>query len=149
MFEKVVHSYKIRKLQSAQRRLDKDFSKRLEAAKKANKSEEAISEMNEDWAQESLLTDDEILQLNGNYLRMEAERLFVPYPLWSKDSDKYEQSWITGKIRLTQSAQAELRKAIRQERKEAAEQVLMWVPFLSLLVAIMSVAVALAAILVR
>lgn len=121
----------------------------IEKLKKHNSPRSEIDEAYSIWSDEDKWDEDEILQLNSAFLRRTAERMFIPIPEYSAYNDDYEESDITGKLRLTQAAQAKLRRSIRLERKESAEQWLMWMPFLSMLVALMSVVVAALAIVIR
>lgn len=59
----------------------------------------------------------EILGLNSRLLSDQAESRGIPIPALT-DKESWESGWEPGTIRLTVEAQAKLRQAIRNERRE-------------------------------
>ncbi len=149
MFEEMRPWLKIRKLQSARWKIARQYGGIIAGAKKANAPQDEIEAIQADSSRESQAIDDEILQLNNLYLTLRAERRLVPLPEWTTDSLDYERSAITNKIRLARAAQATLKKAIRQEQREAAEQWLMWIPVVSSMTGLLGVVVAVLAIMYK
>jgi hypothetical protein len=76
------------------------------------------------------LVDDDISQITSDYLQRKAERLLLSVPEFSERSDKWEKSpyiaHFPERWRLTRAAMAELRSAIRAERKESSELAFRW-----------------------
>jgi len=73
-----------------------------------------------------LLIDDEIYQLEADYVQRQAERLLLSIPKFSEISDHWEKSPFTKSWRLTRPAMLELRSAIRAEKKERSELARSW-----------------------
>jgi hypothetical protein len=82
----------------------------------------------EEWRSKIEPIDREIAEIQATRLREQAELLLVPMP----------EEWkrIEGPFGLSESASHDLRAAIRRERKERRE---MWMPYVSIVAAIVSV----------
>ena len=63
-----------------------------------------------------------------------AEHLLVPTPTFDAKGDAWEQSDVSQKYRLSKTASADLRAAIRKEQRERSELFFRWVSGLTGLV---------------
>ena len=84
-----------------------------------------------------LLIDDEIYQLEADYVQRQAERLLLSIPKFSEISDHWEKSPFTKSWRLTRPAMLELRSAIRAEKKERSELARSWLTGITGLISVL------------
>jgi len=86
--------------------------------------------------------EDEAEEIRSNRLIRRARRLSLPIPPKHEDSDHWWESQYYGTWALTTYGTTELRKAIRQEKKERRE---VWMAWGGMLVSILSLVVAIIA----
>jgi len=91
---------------------------------------------------ESSEYEDEAEEIRSNRLVRRAQRLSLPIPPKHEDSDHWWESQYYGTWALTTYGTTELRKAIRQEKKERRE---VWMAWGGMLVSILSLVVAIIA----
>jgi hypothetical protein len=70
MFEGFRHSYKVGLLQSELRQNAKRYGKIIALAKKESESESAIEGVYAEWSESDRIAEDEIWQLNSQFLRV-------------------------------------------------------------------------------
>lgn len=75
--------------------------------------------------------DDEIEALESRYLTESAGRLLLPTPEFDPGSSAWVESSVTGRFRLSRAVMMQLRSAIRKERKERREGVILWITALT------------------
>lgn len=123
--------WKLRRLQRKKEKILASYKRDKEKAERDKKAREQIENIDHDAMFESDLMDDEINSLASRHLIQSAQRLLLPIPEYSPDSDAWKQSRLTGRIRLTRSAMATLRSGIRVERKERRESAMLWIAALT------------------
>lgn len=123
--------WKLRKLQRNKRKVLAGFKRDKERAETDKKSREEIENIDHLAMSLSDLLDDDIESLASRYLIQSAQRLLLPIPEFSQDSDAWTRSQHTGRYRLTTSAMATLRSQIRMERKERRESAMLWIAALT------------------
>jgi hypothetical protein len=84
-----------------------------------------------------LLIDDDIYQLECDYVQRQAERLVLSVPKFSEISDQWEKSPFTERWRLTRPTMLELRSGIRAEKKERSELFRSWLTGLTGLIGVL------------
>jgi len=115
----------------------KRYKKDEEKAKKENKSKKELHELGHmNWL-DSLVYDDEIMELNTRYLYSKAQKLLLPVPDYD-DVTMWEESNITGRRNLTNKGITTLRSAIRTEHHERRRGALTWVAALTGLIGALS-----------
>ena len=119
--------WKLRRLQRKKGKILAGYKRDKEKAKRDKKAREEIESIDHSAMFESDLKDDEIESLASRNLIQTAQRLLLPIPEYSRDSDAWKESRLTGRIRLTRSAMATLRSKIRTERKERRESAMLWI----------------------
>jgi hypothetical protein len=94
---------------------------------------------------EASVYEDEIDQIRSNRLVRVAQSLDLPIPLRTEPSDHWYRSSTLGSWSLTNLGITELRKAIRQEKRERRE---VWLSWTGMVVSVLSLVVAILALLV-
>jgi len=120
----------------------KAYEKDLAAAEARKASEDEIQDLSGKAMTVDYKLDDEVVQLHTTYLLAEARRLMIERPAM-RDEERWGRGMVTGRRQLTKKGIAEMRAAIRSERKAAREGLLLWVPGIT---GILGLVVALAAI---
>lgn len=123
----VMYRWELRKLQRDRTKMRSVYKQEKEQARRDKKSSDEIAEIEQRAWFEQELVDDEIESLESRYLIESAERLILPIPMFSKDSDAWRQSSQLGLNLLTRKGMATLRSTIRAERKERREAKMIWV----------------------
>lgn len=132
--------WRLRRFEAAKRRTAAAFRKDYDDAKRAGKSTDELERIMYDTRYEVGFIDEQIRALRTLHLLRKADRYGVPRPaafdpatahLW----DKGEYSHCPA---LTPHAYAELRSAVRKERKERRE---MWLPIAALIVTVVGSAI--------
>lgn len=123
----VMYRWELRKLQRNRTKVLSAYKEDLEQARRDKKSRDEIAEIEHMARFEQELVDDEIESLESRYLIESAERLILPIPTFSKDSDDWRQSSQLGLNLLTRKGMATLRSTIRAERKERREAKMIWI----------------------
>ncbi len=67
-----------------------------------------------------------ILRLHSRFVQEQAEKLLLPNLKFDSKSEMWERSDDNGKWRLTRQAIADLRTAIRNEKRERLEAIRTW-----------------------
>ena len=101
--------WKLRKLQRTKGKLLARYNRDKERAEKDKKARDEIGKIDHLAMFESGMMDDEIETLASRSLIQSAQRILLPIPELSRDSDAWTQSQHTGRYRLTRSAMADLR----------------------------------------
>lgn len=125
-------SYKLNLLK-LQRKRDKESKILLKAVNVARKQGGMAAE-NEAYHSERYeldLIDAEIACLSTCYHISVAEKMALPTPTLSTESDLWEKSDYTGKWYLSNNGIAEIRRSIRTERKEKRENFGFWATMLT------------------
>jgi hypothetical protein len=126
MFEAIIHARRVRKLHKERQRIQAVYKEALNEAKAADKSELELERLFFEERMEVEIVDAEIHQLITQRLIQIAERNLIPHPEFKSEGGAWIQSSVTGHWHLTIEAMAELRAAIRREKKERSESWLMW-----------------------
>lgn len=114
------------KLNSQRDKEKKSLDKLVDKARKDGGYDAAI----EVYQMESVdfhIIDDEISYLKTRHLISKAEKMSLPTPRIADEDGLWEQSSYIGKWYLTNKGITEIRRLIRQERKENFELVSHWV----------------------
>ena len=123
----LMYRWELRKLQRGRAKVRLAYKQEKEQAKTDKKPRDEIAMIDHmAWSEEELV-DDEIESLESRYLIESAERLILPIPTFSKDSDAWRQSSQLGLYLLTRQGMATLRSTIRAERKERREAKMIWI----------------------
>jgi hypothetical protein len=134
MLEGIVYSWRLRKLHRERRRIQFTHKKALREARAAKNSELELDRLFFEERMEIQIVDAEMHALITQRLIQIAERYLVPYPEFNSKGEDWIQSGATRRWHLTVEAMAELRNAIRREKKERAENWRMWLAALTGLV---------------
>ena len=126
MFEPVVHAWRIRKLHNEKKQTQALYGKAVREAKAAKKSDLELERLFFEERMEVEITDAEIQHLVTQRLLRIADRNLIPRPEFKSEGGAWTQSSVTGRWHLTIEAVAELRAAIRRERKERSDNLRMW-----------------------
>lgn len=143
----IQHSYRLRRLQRRQRLTGRYFDELIKNARKEGKNEFDIAQLQSDDFDELRSYDDDISQLNSQFLMRQAQAYLIPIPEFDSKSGTWEQSRTSSKWRLSQIEQAKLRSAIRAEKRERWEAWSRWIPVISALTGLLGLVVAILAIL--
>lgn len=123
--------WKLRRLQREKGKILAGYKLDKEKAEREKKAKKEVEHIEQNAMFESDLMDDEIESLASRYLIQLAQRLLLPIPEYSRDTNAWKQSRLTGRIRLTRSSMAALRSRIRTERKERRESAMLWIAALT------------------
>ncbi len=123
--------WKLRGLQRKKGKILAGYKRDREQAERDKKARDEIENIDHLAMFESDVMDDEIESLASRYLIQSAQRLLLPIPIYSLDSDAWKKSEQTGRIRLTKSAMVRLRSEIRTERKQRRESAMLWIAALT------------------
>jgi len=144
MFNYMRFRWLLRQNEKARRRAHRRYEKRIAAARAEGVTQDKIEDINSDAMRDDYELDDEVFELHTSYLMGQARRLMITTPD-RKNEEMWTRALISGYPHLTKKGIAELRAAIRAERKAQRESFLLWVPGIT---GILALIVALAAILV-
>lgn len=145
MFETVSYRYSLWKLERAKRRVQALYTKLHKEGVAEKRPQERIDERDREGQFELRCIDDEIYTLITQRLIRQAHRLLLPVSYRTESPDDWEEGQF-GQRYMTVRALAQLRTAIRHERKERADQWLRWLPGLT---GIIGTLIGLAALLLR
>jgi len=134
MFEGLTSARRLRKLHQERKRVSAKYKKALDQGKAAQKSELELDRLFFEERMETQIVDAEIYHLLTQRLIQLADRHLIPRPEFRSEGGAWIQSSVTGRWHLTVEAIAELRGAIRRERKERSENWRMWLASLTGLV---------------
>lgn len=119
---RITEAVEIARNRRAIRRIDRAYDVDLAEAKTANDREKA--EYGRHW--ETSLHVDEIEAIKTRRLLRKANSLDVPYEYPSESSSIWERSHQLHTWHLTTTGYSQVRKAIRQERKDRREAAITW-----------------------
>lgn len=128
-----IYKFRIWKLLRDKRSIEKKFGKKIKTARTKKASEDAIDRLIEDERFESDLISDEIQSLHSRYLTRQASVLDIPIPKFTKTGPGYEkwtQSEVTGRYRLSNEARHDLRALVEAAAKAKRESWTWWVPII-------------------
>ena len=126
MFDDIKTTWRIRSLHKERRPLQAVYKRLSEEGKAAGKSELELDRLFFEERMEVEIVDAEIHHLLTQRLISLADHYLVPRPEFKSEGGDWVQSSITGRWHMTKEALAELRSAIRRERKERSESLRMW-----------------------
>jgi len=137
MFNWISYRLKLNRLRRRKRRVARAYDTDIARAFKDKKSTEEIESIRYDRHWELGNCDDEIAQLQTDYLSELADIYGVPRPpfliVGNIPSDGWYESQLFGRYLLTTSGRAQLRSSIRAEKKDRRDAVL---PYITLLFAL-------------
>jgi hypothetical protein len=125
------YRYKLRRLQKQKTRLYRLYSKDIDKARRKKMSHDEIDDIIRNEKEECDVVDDEISQIQTDYLPSQADKLLLPAPKFDAKSGMWKQSKITDRYHLSPTAATDLRAAIRKEQKERSEHLRAWVTSLT------------------
>jgi len=140
MFEAIKYRWELRKLEKEQNRITKNFEKNKKGLSGAE-----LESLRADLGSESWPVLEKIDALKTKRFRQIADRLMVPMPE-SKDKELWQDLQYVGGRVLTDKGFWELKKLIRQEKRERREGFVVW---LAALTGIIGALTGLAAVLMR
>jgi hypothetical protein len=114
------------KAQRERRNLDKLYRPLIAKAEK-EKNHEEMQSLEAEYGFERGLVNDKISSLESARIQEEAERLCIPVPKYSSESEAWEKGFQPNFVYLSVKARADLRTHIRKERRERIEH---WTLFL-------------------
>ena len=122
MFEVIKYRWKLQKLENECREIQRSYAEHRKGL-----SGEELKQLHAEEGSEVTPILDQISCLKSSRLHAIANRLIVPIPKM-QDETYWETSYYTGGYFLTTEGMNEVRKRIRQERKERCELILIWIP---------------------
>lgn len=127
MFARLRYEFALRRLQTEKRRTERFYAtKEAEISDKKNNLIE-MQRLNEEQIYETQVVHDKIARLQTVFLRNEAERYLLPVPEFNDGDDgAWELAATAAHYQLKPDAIAELRSAIRKEKKERRENWQSW-----------------------
>jgi hypothetical protein len=122
MFSRLRYEFALRRLQRGKRRTERLYAtKEAEIKDKKNNLIE-LQKLGEEQIHETQVIHDQIARLQTVFLREEAERYLLPIPKFDDgDGGSWEFAATAAHYQLKPDAIAELRSAIRKEKKERRE----------------------------
>jgi hypothetical protein len=126
MFEGAVHAWHLRKLHEEKKRVQASYKALVKEAKASKKSELELDRL---WFEERMkvqIVDAEIYDLITQRLILLADRHSIPHPKFMSEGGSWIQTGAASRWHLTIEAMAELRAAIRQEKRDRLIYSLMW-----------------------
>lgn len=135
----------LHKLSCKRDREDKRLWKLVGEAEKAG-GHEAANEVYQTESFDFSLIEDKIAHLKTQYLISKAEKMSLPTPSVTDKDGLYEISNYTRKWCLTNKGISEIRKLIRQERKEKLE---LWSHWATILIGVIGAVTGLIAVIMR
>jgi hypothetical protein len=130
MVETVKFHWRLTKLKRAKREDEKSYNKLIAETRKNNKPRDEIDSLMHDAQLEERVADDQIREMVSRRLLDIADEYLLPRPEFKMKDGAWEESDVTSRWRLKPEAILELRAAIRKERKDRSEHMLMWAPAL-------------------
>jgi hypothetical protein len=113
-----------RELGSLSRRLDHEYAD----AKRSGATTDKLSEIVADGRVDTDFVEDEIRNLESQYLREEAQRLLLSVPTFAPENKGglWKESTVSGRFYLNSEGIAQLRAATRKEKREKREAAVVW-----------------------
>jgi hypothetical protein len=131
MFEGLKHSFHLHRLQRKKRGIESLYDADISRARAENKDKDEIDILISERFLFLDEVDDEIITAHSRYFVEEAQNLLVPVPEFKTIDGEWEESRIDGRWRLTKHALADLRSAVRREKKERREHWQAWLASVS------------------
>src|SRR5271169_6097993 len=126
MFDDLKEAWQVRALHKERAKLQLLYKNALREAKAAGKSQLELDRIFFEERMEVETVDAEIRrELTQRLIRL-ADRYFIPRPEFSSTDGTPTQSGVNGRWHMTTGAIAELRSAVRREKKERWESLRMW-----------------------
>jgi hypothetical protein len=125
MLESLILSWKLRKLERAKRLTLANYKKRIRQARKV-KNEDEIESLQFDEQLDIEEIDDEAHQLQNDRIIQLANRYLIPVPEFQEEGGAWEECERTGEWRLRVGPLAELRAAVRKERRDLLQGKILW-----------------------
>lgn len=122
MFSRLRYEFALRRLQREKRRTEQFYTAKV--AETQNKKTNLIEtqKLDEEQIHETQVIHDQIARLQTGFLREQAERYLLPVPKFDDgDGGAWEFAATAAHYQLKPDAIAELRSAIRKEKKERRE----------------------------
>lgn len=147
MFEGLRYEFALRQLQKEKRRTRAWYADADSKLLKEPKNLEELQNLTDVELHDMQVIRDKISRVQTTFWRDEAERYLLPMPAFKTDSgDSWEQAATAIRYQLKPAAIAELRLAIRREKKDRRDG---WLPLASLAVGVMGCLVAIIALLAK
>jgi hypothetical protein len=126
MLDWLRYRYKLSQLHAEKARTHRRVERSHRRAEQGKNIKDALNNIRSHKWRNDLLIDDDIYQLEADYVQRQAERLLLSVPKFSEVSQYWEKSSFTERWRLSRPTMLELRSAIRTERKESSELARSW-----------------------
>jgi hypothetical protein len=126
LFDGVRYSWRLHKLHRERNTLRAEYRAASEAAQAAQKSQLEIDRLFFEERMKLQVVDAKINELLSERLITAADRYLVPRPEFKSEGGAWIKTSVEGRWHLTIEAMAELRSAIRRERKERWENSRTW-----------------------
>jgi hypothetical protein len=126
MFGGIINAWHLRKLHKERKKIYAGYKKALDEAKAAQKSQLELDRLFFEERMKIQIVDAKIHNLLTQRLIQIADRNLIPRPEFKSEGGAWIQSSVAGHWHLTIEAIAELRSAIRREKKERSENWRMW-----------------------
>src|SRR4051794_21413872 len=118
MFGGLRYALEVLRLEKQKRAIRADYKKKLEEARAAGKQQLFLDRLFFEERMRIQNVDAQLLQLLSFRLLELAQRNLLPHPKFDSKSGSWTQSSATGQWHLSIEEIAQLRSALRQERKE-------------------------------
>jgi hypothetical protein len=150
MLYRLIHGWRLARFRQTKRRVARAYDRYIAQAYRDKQPSDKISEIRETRHWELGNCEDEIAQLETEYLTRRAEKYGLPTPplfiTGNLPSEGWYESKMFGGYLLTMAGRADLRSDIRAEKRERREG---WLPYISALTGLLGVVVAILALLIR
>jgi hypothetical protein len=147
MFGGMRYRYKLWKLGRVQKAIRKEYGKKQKEAEQRKAIVDEHRELSELEMHESMQVYKDKMMVRSNRLIEIASRLFIPVPSpWDPFKVYKWEEDMYGRKHLTQESMHELKMSIRAERKAKWELIVMWFPFISVIVGLIGAATGLVAV---
>jgi hypothetical protein len=137
MIDWLRYHYQLDRLQRRKRRIKNLHAKAWNQANSENKAGVELVNIRNLERHELEVLDDDIAQLESDYLNAEAEKIQFHIILEDQTYRRWELSNITNRERLNPKARKELRSALHIERKERSELVRSWLASITGLIGVL------------
>jgi len=137
MLDWLRYRYDLWRLHNEKRAVHRYNARSWRRARRGKDITEAVENIKTHKWRNDLLIDDEIYQLESDYVQRQAERLLLSVPRFSEISNQWEESSFTKRWRLTRPTMLQLRSAIRAEKKERSELARSWLASLTGLIGVL------------
>jgi hypothetical protein len=122
----ISYRWSLYKLHRIKNKAEKIFKRKIEEARKTCGLKKVYEVMSTESYDVDLVKD-EIADLMTKYLRATSEKMSLPFPPFSTDSQLWEESHITGRRHLTNNGITYVRNLIRKEKRERLQIISQWI----------------------